>query len=74
MSDHALSPSAKSSEEKETVAFLNEEHKKKVSEEIRQRNREKKLQRKNEQGLIQEINSSMKEKQILSAVTEISAN
>ncbi|GBC09786.1 hypothetical protein RclHR1_00910036 [Rhizophagus clarus] len=32
-------------EDKETVAFLNEEHKKKVSNEIRQRNREKKLQR-----------------------------
>ncbi|CAB5379175.1 unnamed protein product [Rhizophagus irregularis] len=36
VSDHALSPSAKSSEEKETVVFLNEEHKKRVSEEIRQ--------------------------------------
>ena len=74
MSDHALVPSAKSSEEKETDAFLNEVDKKMISKRIRQRNREKKLQRKNEQGLIQEINSSMKEKQILSAVTEISAN
>ncbi|CAB4388234.1 unnamed protein product [Rhizophagus irregularis] len=74
VSDHALSPSAKSSEEKKTVAFLNEEHKKRVSEEIRQRNREKKLKRKNEQGLIQEINSSTKEKHILPTVTEISAN
>ena len=74
VSDHTLAPSAKSSEEKETVAFLNEGHKKRVSEEIRQRNREKKLQRKNEQGLIQEINSSMKEQHIPSAVAEISAN
>ncbi|CAB5362856.1 unnamed protein product [Rhizophagus irregularis] len=74
VSDHALSPSAKPSEEKETVAFLNEEHKKRVSEEIRQRNREKKLQRKNEQGMIQEVNSSMKEKHFLPVVTEISAN
>src|ERR1044072_3043421 len=74
VSDHALSPSAKSSEEKETDAFLNEVDKKMISDRIRQRNREKKLQRKNEQGLIQEINSSMKEKHILSAVTEISAN
>ena len=74
VSDHALVSSDKSSEEKETVAFLNEEHKKRVSEEIRQRNREKKLQQKNEQDLIQEINSSMKEKHILPTVTEISAN
>ncbi|CAB4392818.1 unnamed protein product [Rhizophagus irregularis] len=74
VSDHALVPSAKSSEEKETDAFLNEVDKKMISDRIRQRNREKKLQRKNEQGLIQEINSSMKEKHILSAVTEISAN
>ncbi|CAG8689357.1 22651_t:CDS:2 [Rhizophagus irregularis] len=71
VSDHALSPSAKSSE---AVAFLNGEHKKRVSEEIRQRNREKKLQRKNEQGMIQEVNSSMKEKHFLPVVTEISAN
>ncbi|CAH1760623.1 3529_t:CDS:2 [Entrophospora sp. SA101] len=62
------------SEEKETDAFLNKMDKKRISDRIRQRNREKKLQRKNEQGLIQEINSSMKEKHILSAVTEISAN
>ncbi|GBB97584.1 hypothetical protein RclHR1_30020005 [Rhizophagus clarus] len=74
VSNHALVSSDKSSEEKETVAFLNEEHKKRVSEEIRQRNREKKLQQKNEQGLIQEINSSMEEKHILLTVTEISAN
>ncbi|GBC49026.2 kinase-like domain-containing protein [Rhizophagus irregularis DAOM 181602=DAOM 197198] len=74
VSDHTLAPSAKSSEEKETDAFLNEVDKKMISDRIRQRNREKKLQRKNEQGLIQEINSSMKEKHILSAVTEISAN
>ncbi|CAB5379787.1 unnamed protein product [Rhizophagus irregularis] len=74
VSDHALVPSAKSSEEKETDAFLNEVDKKMISDRIRQRNREKKLQRKNEQVLIQEINSSMKEKHILSAVTEISAN
>jgi hypothetical protein len=39
-----------------------------ISDRIRQRNREKKLQRKNEQGLIQDINSSMKEKPLLSAV------
>ncbi|CAB5385166.1 unnamed protein product [Rhizophagus irregularis] len=74
VSDHTLAPSAKSSEEKETDAFLNEVDKKMIHDRIRQRNREKKLQRKNEQGLIQEINSSMKEKHILSAVTEISAN
>ena len=74
MSDHALVPSAKSSEEKETDAFLNEVDKKMISDRIRQRNREKKLQRKNEQGLIQEINSSTKEKHILPTVTEISAN
>ena len=74
VNDHALVPSAKSSEEKETDAFLNEVDKKMISDRIRQMNREKKLQRKNEQGLIQEINSSMKEKHILSAVTEISAN
>src|SRR5581483_8439335 len=61
VSDHALVSLDKSSEEKETVAFLNEEHKKRDSEEIRQRNREKKLQQKNEQDLIQEINSFMKE-------------
>src|SRR4051794_39506050 len=73
VSDHTLAPSAKSSEEKETDAFLNEVDKKMISDRIRRRNREKKLQRKNEQGLIQEINSSMKEKHI-SAVTEISAN
>src|SRR6266498_859988 len=74
VSDHALVPSAKSSEEKETDTFLNEVDKKMISDRIRQKNREKKLQRKNEQGLIQEINSSMKEKHILSAMTEISAN
>ncbi|GES89802.1 hypothetical protein GLOIN_2v1632452 [Rhizophagus clarus] len=53
---------AKSSEEKKislhvltfAVAFLNEKYKKKVSEEIRQRNREKKLQQKNEQAEIDE--------------------
>ncbi|RIA94550.1 hypothetical protein C1645_817813 [Glomus cerebriforme] len=49
VSDHTLVPSAKSSEEKETDAFLNK-------------------------GLIQEINSSIKEKHILSAVTEILVN
>ncbi|GES72570.1 hypothetical protein GLOIN_2v1649975 [Rhizophagus clarus] len=57
VSDHALVSSDKSSEEKETVAFLNEEHKKRVSEEIRQRNREKKLQRKNEQANLVRPNS-----------------
>ncbi|GBC53614.1 uncharacterized protein OCT59_004136 [Rhizophagus irregularis] len=74
VSDHTLAPLAKSSEKKKTDAFLNEVDKKMIHDRIRQRNREKKLQRKNEQGLIQEINSSMKEKHILSAVTEISAN
>src|SRR6266498_2428301 len=74
VSDHALVLLAKSLEEKETDAFLNKVDKKMISDRIRQRNRKKKLQQKNEQGLIQEINSSMKEKHILSAVTEISAN
>ncbi|PKY61999.1 hypothetical protein RhiirA4_487747 [Rhizophagus irregularis] len=57
VSDHALVPSAKSSEEKETDAFLNEVDKKMISDRIRQRNREKKLQRKNEQDLIREIST-----------------
>src|SRR6266542_1008118 len=43
VSDHALVPLAKSSEEKETDTFLNKVNKKIISNRIRQKNREKKL-------------------------------
>src|ERR1044072_2633488 len=73
--DQSNNTNTKLTEDDPVNAFLIEQHKKSIGEEIRQRNREKKLQRestvqetpsvsrerKNGQGLIQEMSSSAKE-------------